>query len=109
MINTDKEFLQEMILLVILLAVAPVILAVFTSRGICDYMMRFLYFSLFTSMFIVLAVSQFYDKISPMQLCSILYFVYLIVGFIIVYAIKNFEEFKQKGLTFILNMIQCKA
>ena len=109
MINTDKEFLQEMTILVILLAIAPILLAVFTSRGILDYMMRFLYFSLFTSMFIVLAVSQFYDKISPMQLCSILYFVYLIVGFIIVYAIKNFEEFKQKGLTFILNMIQCKA
>lgn len=98
-----------MVIYVILLSTAPVIIASMTTSDIFNYVMRFLYFSLFSSIFIVLGVSQFYDKVSLMQLCSILYFIYLIVGFMVTYAIRNFAEFKQKGLTFILNMIQCKA
>lgn len=98
-----------MVIYVILLSTAPVIIASLTTANICDYIMRFLYFSLFASIFIVLSVSQFYDKLSLMQLCSILYFIYLIIGFMVTYTIRNFAEFKQKGLTFILNMIKCKA
>lgn len=98
-----------MVIYVILLSTAPVIIASMTTPEIFSYIMRFLYFSLFASIFIVLSVSQFYDKLSPMQLCSILYFLYLIIGFIVTYIIRNFAEFKQKGLTFILNMVLCKV
>lgn len=98
-----------MVIYVILLSTAPVIIASMTIPEIFNYIMRFLYFSLFASIFIVLSVSQFYDKLSLMQLCSILYFLYLIVGFIVTYIIRNFAEFKQKGLTFILNMVLCKV
>ena len=98
-----------MVIYVILLATAPVIIASLTTLDIFNYIMRFLYFSLFTTIFIVLGVSQFYDKVSPMQLSSILYFIYLIFGFMLTYGIRNFGEIKQKGLTFILNMILCKV
>ena len=98
-----------MVIYVILLATAPVIIASLTTPDICNYITRFLYFSLFTTIFIILGVSQFYDKVSPMQLSSILYFIYLIVGYMMVYIIRNFAEFKQKRLTFILNMILCKV
>lgn len=98
-----------MVFYVMLLTTAPVIIASLTTIDIFNYIMRFLYFSLFTTIFIVLGVSQFYDKVSLMQLSSILYFIYLIFGFMLTYSIRNFGEIKQKGLTFILNMILCKV